>query len=88
MSKVPTSTHSLAAVVIFRSHIRPPGWGHFGSCHSTILLDDKDVINRNIETRMRRRGFPRIRRFDDAQLGEKAPFILTDSGDFDTKTQD
>jgi hypothetical protein len=37
---------------------------------------------------MRRRGFPRIRRFDDAQLGEKAPFILTDSGDFDTKTQD
>jgi hypothetical protein len=37
--------------------------------------------------RMRRRGFPRIRRFDDAQLGEKAPFILTDSGDFDTKTQ-
>jgi hypothetical protein len=22
-----------------------------------------------------------------AQLGEKAPFILTDSGDFDTKTQ-
>jgi hypothetical protein len=38
--------------------------------------------------RMRRRGFPRIRRFDDAQLGEKAPFILTDSGDFDTKTQD
>jgi hypothetical protein len=37
---------------------------------------------------MRRRGFPRIRRFDDAQRGEKAPFILTDSGDFDTKTQD
>ena len=34
----------------------------------------------------RRRGFPRIRRFEDAQLGEKASFVLTDSGDFDTKT--
>jgi hypothetical protein len=35
---------------------------------------------------MRRRGFPRIRRFDGAQLGEKAHFFLTDSSDFDTKT--
>jgi hypothetical protein len=32
---------------------------------------------------MRRRGFSA-----SGTLGEKAPFILTDSGDFDTKTQD